>query len=187
MQVREAFDKGLGVAKTRQGEAGILEDSPQAWQAWSKTASPDEMDAARAGALADLQRRVAQASKPVSEQTAGAPIPQINQNERARFDTLFGPDKTNMFIQKLRDEKDRGSLNQVLFGGSETAARQAGQESVAAPPARGTSAGTNPNVTAHYTARLRKVSDTWSVPRPDHSCFLLPLQRASFRRSITGR
>ena len=147
MQVREAFDKGLGVAKTRQGEAGILEDSPQAWQAWSKTASPDEMDAARAGALADLQRRVAQASKPVSEQTAGAPIPQINQNERARFDTLFGPDKTNMFIQKLRDEKDRGSLNRVLFGGSETAARQAGQESVAAPPARGTSAGTNPNLT----------------------------------------
>lgn len=148
MQVREAFDKGLGVAKTRQGEAGILEDSPQAWQAWSKTASPDEMDAARAGALADLQRRVAQASKPVSEQTAGAPIPQINQNERARFDTLFGPDKTNMFIQKLRDEKDRGSLNQILFGGSQTAARQAGQESVAAPPARGTSAGTNPNLTA---------------------------------------
>lgn len=148
MQVREAFDKGLGVSKTRQGEAGILEDSPQAWQEWAKTVSPDEMDAARAGALADLQRRVAQASKPVSEQTAGAPIPQINQNERARFDTLFGADKTNQFIQKLRDEKDRASLNQILFGGSQTAQRQVASESVAAPPTRGTSGGTNPNLTA---------------------------------------
>ena len=81
MQVREAFDKGLGVAKTRQGEAGILEDSPQAWQAWSKTASPDEMDAARAGALADLQRRVAQASKPVTAENIWCSA-SANQSER---------------------------------------------------------------------------------------------------------
>lgn len=127
-EVREAFSKGMSFETTRKGEAGILEDSPEAWKAWAKTANKDELDAARAGALAQLQNRVAGLHDATRD--SSVPIPKINDISAGKLETLFGKDKAETLMSRLRDERDRASLNQILFGGSQTAQRLKGNEAV---------------------------------------------------------
>lgn len=130
-QVREAFGRGLAFGKTRQGEAGILEDSPAAWREWKANASPDEVDATRAGVLANLQQSVAQMHQAwVLPEGSRPPIPKIDGYSADRLEVLFGKDKADQLLSRLQDEHLKAQTNVKLFGGSQTAMRTLGAEAM---------------------------------------------------------
>lgn len=125
--VHEAFDRGLMLQRTRQGEAGITEDSPQAWMRWAAKATPDQMDAARLGALSAIHMKIGSVRNAAR---AGMDIPEV-EFTRDKLGVLFGKDKADKMLQQLRDERDIAATNTDLFKGPQTAARLKGEEALA--------------------------------------------------------
>ncbi len=125
--VHEAFDRGLMLQRARQGEAGITEDSPQAWSRWAAKATPDQLDAARLGALSAMHMKIGSVRNAAR---AGMDIPEV-EFTRDKLGILFGKDKADKMIQQLRDERDIAATNSKLFQGSQTAARLKGEEALA--------------------------------------------------------
>jgi hypothetical protein len=131
--VHEAFDRGLMLQRARQGEAGITEDSPEAWTRWAAKATPDQLDAARLGALSAIQMKIGSVRNAAR---AGMDIPEV-EFTRDKLGILFGKDKAAKMLQQLRDERDIATTNTKLFGNSETAARLKGEEALAVPKVGG--------------------------------------------------
>lgn len=125
-QVHEAFDRGLNLTRNRGGEAGIVEDSPEAWNRWAGTAHPDELDATKLGALSAIHMKIGSMRNAAR---AGMDIPE-SEFIRAKLEVLFGKEKTDSLVKLLRDERDIASTNSKLFQGSQTAARLKGADAL---------------------------------------------------------
>lgn len=123
MQVRDAFDKGIGIDRMRASEEGI-EDSPEALREWKKNASPEELLAAQKGALWNAQRKVGMMRN--AGVTGGDMPPPLSPFTRQKYETLFGKDAADNLVQNLQDKRDISNTNSLLFRQSKTARTQEG-------------------------------------------------------------
>lgn len=127
MSVPEAFEKGLEIERNRGGMVGIKEDRPEAWKRWVKDATPKQLEAARDASLLAIEHHIEQVRNHARK---GMDIPESNF-VGDKIKVLFGEDKGNQLLRRLRDERDIAETNTKLIGGSKTAETQAGQRSMA--------------------------------------------------------
>jgi hypothetical protein len=130
-EIREAFNKGMDYHLSRKGEVGVLEDSPEAWRDWVKNHSTlDEVDALQQGILADMERQVG-SMRDAWRSNGAPPIPKMSPDDVARVEAVFGKKNTERLVQKLTDEHQISVTNNMLFGGTQTAARVKGDRGLA--------------------------------------------------------
>lgn len=127
--VGEGFGRGLNVLRNRTGEAGILEDSPAALQAWKDKATPDALDAAKQGARVRIAQSIGAARN--AARTGEATMkPDFNRQKAA---ILLGDDEAARLFKTLDDQTRIAASNAKLTGGSKTAETNATDASIAMP------------------------------------------------------
>lgn len=119
--IDEAFEKGFNSLK-----AGGIEDFPEYWKAWKQEASPDEMKALRLGQLTAIRRTIGgfQGGARRGENVIAPDF------IRERFETGFGPKRTQQLASLLQDARDMSETNARLYQGSKTATTIAGQNAL---------------------------------------------------------
>ena len=127
--ISEAFESGFDTLKNRQGLGGALEDSPDAFRQWMKTATPEEVVARRLGTRADIDRKI---NGVKNGALAGETVTKIPYNQE-KLKMLFGDQEASRLIRLMENSSDKSATNAAILGGSHTARIQAGQKALAVP------------------------------------------------------
>jgi hypothetical protein len=127
--VSAAFEAGFDTLKNRQGLAGALEDSPEAFRQWMAQATPEEVWARRLGTRADIHQQM---NSVKNGALRGETITQIPYNQD-KLTQLFGEPEASRLIQVMRDSADKAATNSKLIQGSKTAETLAGREARKVP------------------------------------------------------
>lgn len=125
-QIDEAFDAGFDTLKNRPGRAG-LEDRPEAFDEWMRTATPEEIIARRLGTRADIDQKI-NGMRFAARQ--GTSITDIEYN-RQKLEALFGEKEAKRLIQLMDDERDIARTNTRVTQQSKTAETHAAQRALA--------------------------------------------------------
>lgn len=131
--VSEAFESGFDTLKNRPGLSGAMEDSPDAFANWMKTASPEEVVARRLGTRADIDQKI---NSVKNGALRGETITKIPYNQE-KLKMLFGENEANRLIRLMENSSDKSATNAAILGGSHTARIQAGQKALAVPEVGG--------------------------------------------------
>jgi len=135
--VPEAMDRGFNILKTK----GV-EDFPEYWQAWAKEASPQELAAAKVGAISAVRQTIEGLQ---SGARRGEAIMRPTF-VRERFSSIFSKKQTDQLANLLEDASNMADTNALLYRNSKTAQVTAGQQffqprQVGAPAGAATSIG----------------------------------------------
>lgn len=125
--VEDAFKKGQLVTKNRLGN---LEDDPAYWDKWIKSASPQELEAAKEGARLAVSQQMGSVTNAARK---GIDIPQVEFNKE-KLKLLFGEKEVETMFKKLMDEKAIADTNSKLFQNSQTAMRLLGADATKVRP-----------------------------------------------------
>lgn len=125
--VNDAFKKGQLITRNRLGN---LDDDPSYWDNWIKTASPEELEAAREGARLAVSHQMGSV---VNAARKGMNIPEIEFNAE-KLKSLFGKEEVEKMAKGLADEKKIADTNSKLFQNSQTAMRLLGAEATEVRP-----------------------------------------------------
>lgn len=123
--IQSAFDKGFDVLKNRSGVSGI-EDRPEAFRAWMKTATPEQVVATRLGVRADIDQKINSVKNGALK---GETITAIPYNQE-KLRSLFGDKEANRLIRVMRDSADEAATNAKLLMGAKTAETLAGKKAL---------------------------------------------------------
>jgi hypothetical protein len=123
--IHEAFDSGFDTLKNRSGVSG-LGDRPEAFQAWMKAATPEEIAARRLGTRADIDQKINSVKNPA---LAGTDITKIEYN-REKLAMLFGDKEAGRLIRRMEDASDQAVTNAKLIANSKTAETLAAQKAM---------------------------------------------------------
>lgn len=127
--ISEAFESGFDTLKNRSGLNGALEDSPQAFKEWMRTATPEEIVSRRLGTRADIDQKINSVKNGALKGETITSIPYNQEKLRA----LFGDGEANRLIRVMKDSADEATTNAKLLMGAKTAETQAGQRALAVP------------------------------------------------------
>lgn len=125
--VNDAFKKGQLITRNRLGN---LEDDPSYWDKWVKTATPQELEAAREGARLAVSHQMGSITNAARK---GMNIPEIEFNAE-KLKLLFGDKEVQNMMKKLSDEKSIADTNTKLFQNSQTAMRLLGAKATEVRP-----------------------------------------------------
>lgn len=123
--IHEAFDAGFDTLKNRSGKSG-LEDRPEAFREWMKTATPEEVVARRIGTRADIDQKI---NGVKNGALAGQGITAIPYN-REKLQALFGDKEASRLIRVMEDAKREADTNYAIHSGSKTAETNAAKERI---------------------------------------------------------
>lgn len=117
--VQRAYERGFNFASQPKGLKGQQDQID--WNGWAKDATPDEMEAARWGALHSMRQAIGQI------RTAGlsrdfTKIPDV-EFTADRLRQLFGDDRADQLMSVIQDEQQKAYANRDILGGSQTAKR----------------------------------------------------------------
>ena len=127
--ISAAFESGFDTLKNRSGLSGALEDSPEAFREWMKTATPEEVVARRLGTRRDIDQKINGVKNP---SLAAEGITRIPYN-RDKLVMLFGEQEAGRLIRTMEDAREEALTNNKLLAGAKTAETQAGQRALAVP------------------------------------------------------
>jgi hypothetical protein len=130
--IQSAFDRGFDVLKNRSGVSGI-EDRPEAFREWMKTATPEQVVATRLGVRADIDQKINSVKNGALKGETITAIPYNQEKLRA----LFGDKEANRLIRVMRDSADEAATNAKLLAGAKTAETHAGQRALQVPKVGG--------------------------------------------------
>ena len=128
MMVQEAFEFGFDTLKNRSGVSG-LEDRPEAFRAWIKNASPEEIAARQLGTRADIDQKINGMRNAARH---GTEIPAVEYNAQ-KLKMLFGEPEAQRLIKVMHDFRDEAITNAKILANSKTAETLAGQKALAVP------------------------------------------------------
>lgn len=131
-QVENAFNMGQLVTRNKLGR---LEDSPEFWNNWVKSATPQELAAAKEGARLAVQHQIGGFKAGARK---GQDIVESEFNKE-KLSALFGKDEIDKMAKTLKDERNIAITNQQLIGNSQTAMRMKADSRVDLPVRGGSS------------------------------------------------
>jgi hypothetical protein len=131
--ISAAFEAGFDTLKNRAGLEGALEDSPEAFRKWMKTATPEEVVARRLGTRRDIDQKINGVKNP---SLAAESLTRIPYN-RDKLQMLFGDQEANRLIRTMEDAREEALTNNKLLAGAKTAETLAGQKALAVPKVGG--------------------------------------------------
>lgn len=117
MQIQNAFNMGQLITKNKLGR---LEDTPEFWENWTKSASKEELQSAREGARLAIYHQI-KAFKAGARKTEDIVEAELNVE---KLKSLFGEKEINTFEKLLKDERNIAVTNQKLIHNSQTAMRE---------------------------------------------------------------
>lgn len=127
--IDSAFESGFDTLKNRSGLSGAMEDSPDAFRNWMKSATPEEIVARRIGTRADINQKI---NGVKNGALAGETVTKIPYNQD-KLKMLFGDQEASRLIRLMENSSDKSATNAAILGGSHTARIQAGQKALAVP------------------------------------------------------
>lgn len=119
--IDDAFQKGMLVTRNKLGR---LEDHPEFWAEWVKSASPAELEAARQGARLAVAHQMGAFRFSARK---GMEVPEAEFNAE-KLKLLFGEKEVNQLMKALQDERKINDTDQKLLQNSMTAMRLLGAE-----------------------------------------------------------
>lgn len=129
MDIQNAFQMGQLVTRNKLGR---LEDSPEFWNNWVKSASKEELEAAREGARLAVEHQIGGFKAGARK---GQDIVESEFN-REKLSALFGKEEIDKMAKQLKDERNIAQTNQQLIGNSQTAMRMKADSRVDLPVER---------------------------------------------------
>ena len=127
--VQRAFDRGTQILDNpRTGQASLYA-RPEFWEEWVGTLTPQELEAARLGALTRIDNQMGAARNTAR---AGAAIPGVDFNND-RLALLFGADEVEALTRRAGEATNMMNNTNVLLNNSQTAQRTLAQQEVGVP------------------------------------------------------
>jgi Cell Wall Hydrolase len=113
--VGKAFEKGMGLLKNREGTEGV-QDTPKGLQAWLKSASPEEIEAHRAGARQAVEQALTSARN--GDYSAARSLFGKSTANREKLDAVF-PGASKLF-DTIENEMTMRETERGVIGGAHT-------------------------------------------------------------------